>query len=122
MIDHLSKPPIGAPVREPWWHLIAAAAENPNVFGKVSGLYPAVGDPAAGTSDMIAPFFDRALDLFGPERLMYGGDWPISVVAGGYTRVWRTLSPLIDRLDRGERDRVLGGTATEFYRIDPARL
>ncbi len=122
VIDHLSKPPIGAPDRDPWWDLIAAAAENPNVFGKVSGLYPAVGDPASGTSDMIEPFFDRALDLFGPERLMYGGDWPISVVAGGYARVWRTLTPLFDRLDQGERDRVLGGTATDFYRIDASRL
>lgn len=122
VIDHLAKPPIGVDSREPWWDLIAAAAESPNVYGKVSGLYPAVGDPKGGTTDAIAPFFDRALDVFGPERLMYGGDWPISVVAGGYTRVWNDLLPLFDALDPAERARVLGGTAADFYRIDAARL
>ncbi|GGD29946.1 metal-dependent hydrolase [Microbacterium faecale] len=122
VIDHLSKPPIGAEEREPWWSLIGAAAENPNVFGKVSGLYPSVGDPAGGTSDLVAPFFDRALELFGSERLMYGGDWPISVVAGGYTRVWQTLQPLFNTLGTRDRERVLGGTAAEFYRIDTSRL
>src|SRR5699024_775804 len=122
VIDHLAKPPIGGESREPWWDLIAAAAESPNVYGKVSGLYPSVGDPAKGTTDAVAPFFDRALEVFGPERLMYGGDWPISVVAGGYTRVWQTLAPLFDALGSDERARVLGGTAIEFYRIDAARL
>jgi len=122
VIDHLAKPPIGGDSRQPWWDLIAAAAESPNVYGKVSGLYPSVGDPAEGTTDAVAPFFDRALDVFGPERLMYGGDWPISVVAGGYTRVWQTLTPLFDALGSDERARVLGGTAIEFYRIDAARL
>jgi len=122
VIDHLGKPPIGAESREPWWELIAAAAEGPNVFGKVSGLYSSVGDPGTWTTDSIAPFFDHALETFGPERLMYGGDWPISVVAGGYSRVWSGLRPLMDRLDPSTRERMLSATAAEFYRIDPARI
>lgn len=122
VIDHLGKPPIGGDSREEWSGLIAAAAENPNVFGKVSGLYSSTGDPAAWTTEQIAPFFDHAVDVFGPERLMYGGDWPISLVAGGYARVWRGLQPLFDRLDPSARQGVLGGTAADFYRIDPSRI
>ena len=50
---------------------------------------------------------------------MYGGDWPIAVLAGGYTRVWAGLRPLFDGLSASERELVLGRTAAEFYRIDP---
>ena len=122
VIDHLAKPPIGLDSREPWSSLMAAAAENPRVYGKVSGLYSATADMAAWTTDAIRPFFDRALELFGPERLMYGGDWPISVLAGGYTRVWGGLQPLFEGLSTNDREQVLGGTAAEFYSLDPARL
>jgi L-fuconolactonase len=101
---------------------MAAAAENPRVYGKVSGLYSATADMAAWTTDAIRPFFDRALELFGPGRLMYGGDWPISVLAGGYTRVWGGLQPLFEGLSTNDREQVLGGTAAEFYSLDPARL
>ena len=122
VIDHLSKPPIGLDDPEPWWSLIEAAAANPLVSGKVSGLYAASGDPAAWTSDLVRPYFRRALDVFGPERLMYGGDWPISVLAGGYAAVWEGLSTLFAELDATEREYVLGRSAAEFYRIAPERL
>lgn len=122
VIDHLAKPPIGLADDQPWDRLMAAAAENPLVHGKVSGLYAATEDIGSWTTDAIRPFFDRALELFGPERLMYGGDWPISVIAGGYTRVWNGLRPLFDALDGAGREQLLGRTAAEFYRLDPARL
>lgn len=121
VIDHLSKPPIAEADMEPWWSLIERAAENPNVYAKVSGLYPG-DDMANWTTESIRPAYERALELFGPGRLMYGGDWPISVLAGGYERVWNGLAPLFAELSDAERDQVLGGTAQEFYRIDPQRL
>jgi len=122
VIDHLAKPPIGRDDVEPWSTLIAEAAAHPRVFAKVSGLYSAVGSSADWTVDSVRPVLHRALDLFGAERLMYGGDWPISVLSGGYDRVWDGLSELIDELSLDESTRILGGTAEEFYRIDAARL
>ncbi|MCU1405846.1 MAG: metal-dependent hydrolase [Glaciihabitans sp.] len=122
VIDHLAKPPIGGESREPWATLIAEAARNPLVYAKISGLYSAVGDPGDWSTDSIRPFVDHALDIFGPSRLMYGGDWPVSLVAGGYARVWAGLAPLFDELSPADRRAILGGTAQEFYRIDPARL
>jgi L-fuconolactonase len=122
VIDHLAKPPIGLDDREPWWELIAAAAQSPTVYAKVSGLYSATADSAAWTPDLIRPYLERALDCFGSARLMYGGDWPISILSGGYDRVWDGLSELFDELSAVDRTRILGGTARNFYRIDPARL
>jgi L-fuconolactonase len=114
VIDHLSKPPIGKADREPWWSLIAAAAENPLVHAKVSGLYPATA--------AIQPFVDRALELFGPSRLMYGGDWPISVAYGGYDAVFAGLRAALSGLPAADREQIWSGTARRFYRIDDSRL
>lgn len=121
VIDHLSKPPIGGS-REPWWTLIQRASENPLVHAKVSGLYPSVGPADAWSVDIVRPYFERALELFGADRLMYGGDWPISVLAGGYDRVWSGLSALIGETSPDERTAILGDTAERFYRIDPQLL
>jgi L-fuconolactonase len=122
VIDHLAKPPIGLTDAEPWWTLIAQAAESPNVFAKASGLYSASGDSGSWTIDRVRPFLHRALECFGSERLMYGGDWPISVLSGGYDRVWGGLSELFNELPELDRDNILGRTATDFYRIDQSRI
>jgi L-fuconolactonase len=122
VIDHLAKPPIGLADAEPWWSLIGRAAQSPNVFAKVSGLYSVVGDSGSWTPAAIRPFLDRALECFGPERLMFGGDWPISVLSGGYDRVWDGLHELFDEFSGSDRDRVLGETAVDFYGIDQARI
>jgi L-fuconolactonase len=114
VIDHLSKPPIGEDDPEPWWSLIAAAAENPLVHAKVSGLYPA--------TPVIQPFVDRALEVFGPSRLMYGGDWPISVAHGGYDAVFEGLSAALSGLSPADADEIWSGTAQRFYEIDKSRL
>lgn len=117
VIDHLNKPPIGTDAWEPWASLIARAAENPRVHGKLSGLYAATGDPAAWSVDSVRPVVDHALEVFGADRLMYGGDWPVSLIAGGYTRVWQGLSELLADLTVAERDAILAGTARRFYTL-----
>ncbi len=122
VIDHLSKPPVGLTDREPWWSLIERAAASPTVFAKVSGLYSATGDSGSWTPDAVRPYLNHALECFGSDRLMYGGDWPISVLSGGYDRVWDGLSQLFDDLPSDDRRNILGATAQKFYRIDPARL
>ncbi|RXZ47060.1 amidohydrolase family protein [Agromyces binzhouensis] len=117
VLDHLNKPPIGSDDHEPWASLIARVAENPRVHAKVSGLYSAVGDPADWTVETVRPAFEHALAVFGPERLMYGGDWPVSLIAGGYERVFAGIEALLADLDPRERDLVLAGTARRFYSL-----
>lgn len=124
VIDHLAKPPVGgtAAQHRDWRRLIAAAAENPRVAAKISGLYAATGALSEWSIDSIRPFVDDALQLFGAERLMVGGDWPISVLAGGYERTWTALTSLAGRLDPTSREALLGGTAAAVYRLDPSRI
>jgi L-fuconolactonase len=115
VIDHLGKPPITAGEFEPWRTLLARAAQIPNVFAKLSGLD--AGGADEWTAATISPYVDYALELFGPERLMFGSDWPVANLRGGYGKVWRETNRALAGLSRNERDRILGGTAIAFYRL-----
>jgi L-fuconolactonase len=124
VIDHLAKPPC---IRNPdqfrqWRAQIVEAARSPLVHAKVSGLYPTHGDPGVWSADELWPAFDVALEAFGVQRLMFGGDWPVSVLAGGYSRVWAALSELFAELSAAERAAILGLTAASFYQIPARRL
>lgn len=119
VIDHLSKPPVGRRQRQPWWDLLARAAEHPLVHAKVSGLYAAEGDPADFSSDLVAPFVEHARTRFGADRLMFGSDWPICLPLGGYGAVCRTLLPLFASWSETDRREVLSGTASRCYRLAP---
>ena len=114
VIDHLAKPPVGSEGWQPWADLIAAAAAFPNVSAKVSGL-DTTCDPANYTADAIRPYFDHALTHFGADRLMFGSDWPVSLLADGYERWWSTVGGLVAPLSADERAAILGGTARSVY-------
>jgi L-fuconolactonase len=123
VIDHLGKPPIGAgeDARLAWRSLILDAAVHPNVAAKLSGLASAVGGPDSWTVDTLRPIVDDALEVFGVERLMYGGDWPVSLLAGGYRRTFDGLAAALDGLSGPEREAVYGGSCRTWYRIDEER-
>ena len=120
VIDHLAKPPIGEDLSR-WSEMMARAAASPNVYAKVSGLYPAAGDRMPWTADDLRPAFECALELFGSSRLMLGSDWPICEVAGGYESVVRALLSLFDELDDTARADLCGGTALECYGLEVAK-
>jgi L-fuconolactonase len=75
---------------------------------------------AAGFGDSSSayqPYVDHALDVFGPERVMYGGDWPFALLAAeSYWEIWSGLRRCLDGLDRAARQAVLSGTARRVYR------
>ena len=115
IIDHLAKPPFGTDRMDDWAAQLAAAA-RPNVVAKVSGL-----DTAAGpgwTADTLRPAVDLAFDVFGADRLLFGSDWPVSELGGGYERVFAATLSLLAGRSAGEREAVLGGTARRVYRIE----
>jgi L-fuconolactonase len=124
VVDHLAKPPFDRDLEtfRRWRGLLIEAARNPLVHAKVSGLYPTNGEPSAWSVEELRPPFEVALEAFGAQRLMFGGDWPISVLAGGYGRVWAGLSELFAGLSGTERAAILGLTAATFYQIPAQRL
>src|SRR5437899_879258 len=111
----LSHPPLGADTSQ-WRALITAAARNPLVFAKVSGLYPP--DPSWTAADL-REVVEFAAELFGPDRLMFGSDWPVAELGRGYAKVRAELVRLVDQLPTAGREAVLGGTATRFYQLGP---
>ena len=123
VVDHLAAPPLGGPAADLTRSrsLLARAAQAPNVHATVSGLYPDSG-VTARSADLLRPVVAHAVEVFGPEPLMYGGDRPVPVLAGGYTTVWESLHPLVAELGPEASAAVLGGTAARVQRVDPDRL
>lgn len=119
VINHLSKPPIADQGWEPWASLMRAAAESPNVYAKISGLNTAA-NPETWSGEELKPYVSYALEIFGPERLMFGSDWPVALLAGDYQQVWNETQVALEGLDDEERSLVLGGTATRFYGLGEA--
>lgn len=117
VIDHLAKPPSDSESFDAWSAAMATAASLPNTVAKVSGLSTA-GRPFAAADARRA--WDTALEGFGPDRLMLGGDWPITVTSGGYGPVWRELTSLLEELSPTEQEALLGGTAVRTYGLQTA--
>lgn len=117
VIDHLGTPPVGAASREPWAGLLAALAERPNVAVKLSGLTTLGATSETATASDLRPFVEHALAAFGAERVLYGGDWPVSTLAGTYAATWETVGELVGGLSAAERAEILGGTAERVYRL-----
>ena len=115
VVDHCAKPPRGTPEMEAWSAALAAVAERPNTVAKLSGLQ-VTGQPF--TADALSSVWETALGCFGPSRLMYGGDWPMTVPAGGYLAHYRVVMSLVAELSPAEQAEVLEGTARRVYRIE----
>lgn len=117
VIDHLAKPPIRSGESELWEAQMVAAARYPNVYAKISGLNTAAHWETWSAQD-IKPYIDIAIDIFGVDRLMWGSDWPYGLLAGDYAKVWRETNRALADRTQGERDALLGGTATRVYRLE----
>ena len=118
VVDHLGKPPFGSPGWAEWRHTLAAVAGRPGTVAKVSG-WQVPGRPF--TSEAVRPAWETALELFGPDRLMWGSDWPLTVPVGGYSTAWAVMASLIGELSIDEQAMVLAGTASSVYRLDRPR-
>jgi L-fuconolactonase len=114
VLDHAGKPRIRDRELEPWRDLIGQLARHPNVTCKLSGLVTEA-DPAAWTVDDLRPYADGLLGAFGPQRLMFGSDWPVCVLAANYDQVIDAAEKLTAGLSGAERAAVFGGTAARAY-------
>lgn len=112
VIDHGSKPEIAAGRLEPWREQMAALAEQPGVHCKLSGLLTEAGETP--TAEAVAPYAAHLLELFGPDRLMWGSDWPVLNLAGDYA-TWRALCEAW--VPPAHRAALFGETARRFYRL-----
>lgn len=119
VLDHLAKPRISEGALEPWARDLRALAELPNVCCKVSGLVTEAAED--WMRDDFGPYLDTAFDAFGPERLMFGSDWPVCLLAAEYAQVLGLVERHASRLSTAEREALFGGTAARVYRLPPER-
>jgi L-fuconolactonase len=113
-LDHLAKPRIKTGEIAEWRRDVEALARRANVCCKLSGLVTEAAWRGWRRSDF-TPYLDVALAAFGPDRLMFGSDWPVCLVAADYAEVAGIARDCLARLSSSEQDLVWGGTATRFY-------
>jgi L-fuconolactonase len=116
IIDHLAKPPIKDKQMGAWAEQMKAAAQYPNVYAKVSGLNTAA-DWASWSAADLKPYIDFAIEHFGAERLMFGSDWPVAILAGDYAKVWAETNQALAGCPQADVDSILGGAAAKAYRL-----
>jgi len=114
VIDHLAKPHIREGIVDDWEANFRAAARHQNIYCKLSGMITEAHWQNWSPADL-QPYVDIALDAFGPERLMFGSDWPVCELAGTYQQVFDALQECLSSLSEAERSRIFSGTAIEFY-------
>jgi L-fuconolactonase len=114
VIDHIAKPRIRDHVTQPWAEALGAAAENPNVWCKLSGMVTEA-DHTSWVPEDLAPYVETALRVFGPGRLMYGSDWPVCTLAASYKQVHTALRSVLGGQDPASEHSIFARSATQFY-------
>jgi L-fuconolactonase len=114
VLDHLGKPEIAAGRWEPWAAALSELAARDNVVAKLSGLVTEARWDA-WTRASLEPYVDHALSAFGPDRLMFGSDWPVCTLAASYGQVVSVVEKLTTALSPHERSAIFGATAVATY-------
>ncbi len=117
VIDHIAKPLIADRVIEPWLTDMRVVANIPGMHCKVSGMVTEA-DHANWTVGDLAPYVAHVLGMFGYDRIMYGSDWPVALLAGSYQQVIGAARETLSSLSDEETAAVFGGNASRFYRLD----
>jgi L-fuconolactonase len=118
VLDHFAKPQIKAHQLEPWRSDFIELSRRPNVYCKVSGLVNEADQQHWQPSDL-QPYLDVALQAFTPQRLLFGSDWPMCLLATTYDRWFSTVQQWLAQLSPSEQGRILGETAVEAYGLPP---
>lgn len=122
VFDHLNQPPIPIAIGTKekfgkWGELMQEASKNENFHAKISGLGTTSKNPHWLGND-IQPYVEFILEEFGVDRCFCGGDWPVSLLAGNYSRTWDIYCEVIDSLlDEDQREKVYSKNAISFYRL-----
>ena len=120
VIDHLAKPEISSGKIAPWAAQLREIAQNQNVFCKVSGLVTEA-HWNRWKPDHFKPYLDVVFGAFGADRLMFGSDWPVCLLAATYRQVKELIEHYMNDFSESEREQVFGGNAARFYALKPAQ-
>lgn len=117
MIDHIAKPLIAAQRMDGWAEDMEAASKISHLCCKLSGMITEA-DPRGWKAEHLRPYVHHVLSLFGPDRLMFGSDWPVCTLAGTWKQVLAAFTQAVGPQSIEVREKLLGGTAARFYKVD----
>lgn len=116
VLDHIAKPLIKDGLLSPWREQIRELARSLNVWCKVSGMITEANHTTWKSADF-KPYLDVVFEAFGEDRLMYGSDWPVCLLAGSHERMFELVDTYTRQLTPSARSKFFGDNAAQFYRI-----
>jgi L-fuconolactonase len=116
VLDHIGKPKIAYTIVEPWKSLISELAQYPEVYCKVSGMVTEADWQYWKKEDLL-PYLDTIFDSFGPDRILFGSDWPVCTLAAPYKQVTEIVFDYIKQFPNEDRNKVLGINANKVYNL-----
>ncbi|MEK0315665.1 amidohydrolase family protein [Cohnella sp. 56] len=117
VIDHIAKPRIAMGTMEPWASQIKQLSAYPNLYCKLSGMVTEA-DHTDWHAEQFVPYIRHVLDCFGQDRVMFGSDWPVCLLAAGYDEVVDIVKrALPDAWGEAEKEKLFGNNAKVFYRL-----
>jgi L-fuconolactonase len=116
VLDHLAKPLIGRNELSPWKEHIRELAKRANVSCKISGMVTEA-DYQNWSPEQLQPYFEVVMDAFGPDRLLFGSDWPVCLVATSYKNWMELVRGKISSLSEAEKEKIMGGNAVRIYNL-----
>lgn len=116
VIDHIAKPGIKAGIIDGWKEDMQAIAQHENVYCKISGMVTEADWKNWKEKDF-HPYLDTVVEAFGTARIMFGSDWPVCQVAGGYDKMLGIVKAYFSSFSAGEQALFFGGNATSFYQL-----
>lgn len=117
VIDHIGKPDIRNGKIKEWMKEMDQFKFTPNVFCKISGLVTEAEWKTWKKEDLL-PYMDKVVEVFGTERIMFGSDWPVCLVAASYDQVFETINDYFSSFSKTEQQGIFGGNAARFYQIN----
>jgi L-fuconolactonase len=118
VVDHIAKPPIRDGEIEEWARAMEPFARLENVHCKLSGMVTEADWGAWEPADLV-PYVQRVLEWFGEDRLMFGSDWPVCLLAASYGEVMDALDDALGGVGERARAKIYGGNAVAFYGLRP---
>jgi L-fuconolactonase len=116
VIDHIAKPYIKAGLIGEWKHAMKSIAQYPNVYCKISGMVTEA-DHKIWKKDNFTPYLDAVVEAFGTNRIMFGSDWPVCLVAASYGKMMDIVKDYFSYFSEMEQNNFFGNNASVFYNL-----
>lgn len=114
VLDHIAKPKIRSNQIQAWREKMTELSRHSNVSVKLSGMLTEA-DHRAWTLEQLLPYWEVVLEAFGPDRILYGSDWPVVLLVGQYSRWVEIVTQWLSRLNEPDRAKIWGGNANRIY-------